>query len=189
MMNIISVEKGMWFALFIYWLVSSFFVKKSVKKQSGPGRVVYVLCVIIAFSLLFSNYLSYGFLGRQILPQNDAWRVTGLVLCAIGLVFALLARIWLGENWSGRITVKENHELVQSGPYAVTRNPIYTGFLFAFAGSSMSLGQVRGYIGIIFLLICISIKIFQEEQFMQEVFGEKFTAYKSKVKRLIPFIY
>jgi protein-S-isoprenylcysteine O-methyltransferase Ste14 len=188
-MNTISIEKTMWFATFIYWLVSSFSVKKSVKKQSGWGRILYIFCVLLAFSLLFGNYLNLSFLEKPILPQNNYWKITGMVLCAIGLIFAIMARIWLGENWSGRITIKENHELIQSGPYALTRNPIYSGFLLAFSGCSMSLGLLKGYLGIFFLVVCILIKISKEEAFMQEVFGEKYRTYKSKVKRLIPIIY
>jgi protein-S-isoprenylcysteine O-methyltransferase Ste14 len=53
----------------------------------------------------------------------------------------------------------------------------------------MSLGLLKGYLGIIFLVVCILIKISKEEAFMQEVFGEKFKAYKAKVKRLVPIIY
>ncbi len=188
-MNLIGIEKTMWSAIFIYWLISSLAVKKTVKRQSGWGRIIYIFCVLTAFMFLFGNYFSYNFLDQPIFPQTYIWQITGLIFCALGLTFSLMARIWLGENWSGRITVKENHELIQTGPYAVTRNPIYTGFLLAFAGCSMTLGQVKGYIGIVFLVICILIKIVKEEMFMQEAFGEKFTVYKSKVKRLIPFIY
>ncbi|HSZ34517.1 MAG TPA: isoprenylcysteine carboxylmethyltransferase family protein [Puia sp.] len=188
-MNLIGIEKTMWSVIFIYWLVSSFAVKKTVKRQSGKGRILYIICVLTAFMFLFGNYFSIDFLDQTVFPQTYNWRITGLIFCALGLTFSLMARIWLGGNWSGRITVKENHELIQSGPYAVTRNPIYTGFLLAFIGCSMTLGQVKGYIGIIFLVACILIKVFQEETFMLDAFGDKFTAYKSKVKRLIPFIY
>jgi protein-S-isoprenylcysteine O-methyltransferase Ste14 len=188
-MNIISAEKIMWFATFAYWLVSSFSVKKSVKKQSGWERILYILCVLLAFSLLFGNYFNFAFLDRPFLSQNEYWKISGLLLCATGLVFAIMARIRLGENWSGRITIKENHELIQTGPYAITRNPIYSGFLLAFAGCSMSLGLLKGYLGIFFLIACILIKVSKEEAYMQEVFGEKYSAYKAKVKRLIPIIY
>ena len=188
-MNIISAEKTMWFATFAYWLVSSFSVKKSVKKQSGWERILYILCVLLAFSLLFGSYFNFPFLDRPILPQNEYWKISGLLFCAAGLVFAIMARIRLGENWSGRITIKENHELIQSGPYGITRNPIYSGFLLAFIGCSMSLGLSKGYLGIFFLVACILIKISKEEAFMEEVFGEKFKAYKEKVKRLVPIIY
>lgn len=188
-MNIISAEKTMWFATFIYWLASSFYVKKSVKKQSGWERILYIFFVLFAFSLLFGKYFDLSFLEKPILPQNYYWKVTGMILCAIGLIFAILARIWLGENWSARITIKENHELIQSGPYAITRNPIYSGFILAFTGCSMSLGLLKGYLGIFFLAVCVLIKISKEETYMLEVFGEKYKAYKTKVKRLIPIIY
>ncbi|MEJ0080382.1 MAG: isoprenylcysteine carboxylmethyltransferase family protein [Puia sp.] len=117
------------------------------------------------------------------------WKITGMLFCAAGLLFSLVARIRLGSNWSGRITIKENHELVQSGPYRITRNPIYTGFLLAYIGCSMSLGLVRGYLGIVLLVICLLMKISKEESFMLEVFGDQWNAYKAKVKRLIPGIY
>ncbi len=188
-MNIVSAEKTMWFATFMYWLVSSFFVKKSVKKQAGWERITITLCLILAFSLLFGHYLDISYLDRKVLPQSDIWKLTGVVLCTVGLIFAVMARIWLGKNWSGRITIKENHELIQSGPYAVTRNPIYTGFLFAFIGCSMSLGLLKGYLGIVLLVACILIKISKEEDFMLEVFGEKYRSYQAKVKRLVPLIY
>ncbi len=188
-MNIISVEKTLWFATFMYWLISSFFVKKSVKKQAGWERIIYILCVILAFSLLFGNYYDFPFLDQRVLAQSEFWKITGMLLCAAGLIFAVLARIWLGENWSGRITIKENHELIQTGPYAITRNPIYTGFLFAFVGCSMSLGLLKGYLGIVFFIACIQIKISKEEAFMLEVFGEKYRSYQAKVKRLVPLIY
>jgi protein-S-isoprenylcysteine O-methyltransferase Ste14 len=97
--------------------------------------------------------------------------------------------MWLGSNWSGRITIKENHELVQSGPYRITRNPIYSGFLLAFCGCSMTLGLLKGYLGIPLLLVCLLLKISKEEFFMQEVFGEKWQNYRLKVKRLIPGIF
>jgi protein-S-isoprenylcysteine O-methyltransferase Ste14 len=188
-MSIISIEKTMWFTTFAYWLVSSISVKKSVKKQPGWERILYVLCILFSFSLLFGNYSTIPLLDKSILPQNDYWKVTGMILCAAGLIFAIMARIWIGKNWSARITIKENHELIQTGPYAITRNPIYSGFLLAFTGCSMSLGLLKGYLGLFVLGACFLIKIYQEEAFMQEVFGEKYIAYKAKVKRLIPIIY
>lgn len=188
-MHILMFEKMMWLAIAIYWLISSISVKKSIRRQSGWQRTVYILCVLVAFSLLFSDYFDRHFLNSPALPQNETWKITGLFLCAAGLLFALIARIWLGSNWSGRITIKENHELVQSGPYRITRNPIYTGFLLAYMGCSMSLGQLRGYIGILLLVICLLLKISKEESYMLEVFGDQWKSYKRRVKRLIPGIY
>jgi protein-S-isoprenylcysteine O-methyltransferase len=188
-MNVLTTEKLMWFVIAVYWMISSLSVKKSVKKQSGSQRAVYIFCLLLAFSLLFENHLHFAFLYEPLLPQNGYWKITGMVLCAAGLAFALTARIYLGRNWSGRITIKENHELIQSGPYRITRNPIYSGFLLAFTGCSMSLGLVKGYLGIPLLLACLLIKISKEELYMQETFGETWRVYRNRVKCLVPGIY
>src|ERR1700722_2379902 len=105
-MNIITIEKTMWSATFIYWLISSLSVKKTVKQQPGWERILYVLSILFSFSLLFGNYLTIPLLDKSILPQNIYWKITGMILCAIGLIFAIMARIWLGKNWSARITIK-----------------------------------------------------------------------------------
>jgi protein-S-isoprenylcysteine O-methyltransferase Ste14 len=188
-MNILTAEKYLWLVIAIYWLISSLSVKKSVKRQAGWQRIVYIVTLMFAFSLLFGNHFHFPFLERRILPQDELWKIAGLILCVVGLILALLARIYLGRNWSARVTIKVDHELVQSGPYGLTRNPIYTGFLLAFCGCSMSLGMLKGYFGVFLLIVSLLIKIYKEEKFMQEVFGDKWLAYRSRVKRLIPFIY
>jgi protein-S-isoprenylcysteine O-methyltransferase len=188
-MNLIGIEKMSWLALFLFWVLSAFRVKKTIRQQTDWKRIVYIIFVILAFSLLFEKYFPYPFLYQSVLPQNSAWKTAGLILCLLGLIFAFLARIFLGKNWSGRITIKENHELVQSGPYRITRNPIYTGFLAAFCGTAMTVGELRGYLGIPILVACLLIKISKEEEFMLETFGDKFREYQIKVKRLVPLIY
>jgi len=188
-MNYLKIEKMMWFAITIYWIISALFVKKTVKRQPLQERMVYIICILIAFCLLFENYISFAFLYEPVLFQSQIWKIAGLLICAAGLIFALTARIYLGENWSGTITIKKDHQLIQSGPYRITRNPIYTGFLVAFAGCAISLGELKGWLGIIFLLSAMLIKIKKEEEYMSEVFGTSFQAYKSKVKKLIPGIY
>src|SRR5450631_3968020 len=104
-MNLIFIEKMLWAALAFYWVISAQFVKKSVKRESGWQRIVYIICVLLAFSLLFSDYYHIPLLYRPFILQNAYWKIAGLVLCAAGLLFSMTARIYLGENWSGRITI------------------------------------------------------------------------------------
>lgn len=67
----------------------------------------------------------------------------GLLMVICGLAFAVWARIHLGRNWSGTVTVKEDHELIRSGPYGIVRHPIYTGLLLAIAGTAIVFGEWR----------------------------------------------
>ena len=67
----------------------------------------------------------------------------GLALLCAGLAFAVWARVELGRNWSGSVTVKEGHELIRSGPYAYVRHPIYTGLIAALIGTAVIIGTLR----------------------------------------------
>ena len=71
-----------------------------------------------------------------------------------GLLFAVWAREHLGSNWSRSVTIKQGHELITTGPYAVVRHPIYTGILAGHLGTAIALSQVGGFIG--FVLIFLS---------------------------------
>ncbi|HXC97510.1 MAG TPA: isoprenylcysteine carboxylmethyltransferase family protein [Edaphobacter sp.] len=74
--------------------------------------------------------------------------LTGAVVTVVGLLFAVWARRHLGSNWSQAVTVKQGHELITTGPYALVRHPIYTGILTGFLGTAIALSQVRGIIGL-----------------------------------------
>jgi protein-S-isoprenylcysteine O-methyltransferase Ste14 len=188
-MNLIQIEKSMWALVAIYWLISSFFVKKTIERESLVGRTGYVLCLLSAFNLLFEDNIPWKFLYLDFFPQSGLWKLSGVVLCALGLLFALSARWYLGRNWSGTITLKKDHELIQTGPYGITRNPIYTGFVLAFLGCVLSLGQFKGIVGLILLITALFIKINKEEKFMIQAFGERYKIYKSRVPTIFPWLY
>jgi protein-S-isoprenylcysteine O-methyltransferase Ste14 len=114
---------------------------------------------------------------------------TGLLITFFSLCFTIWARINLGKNWSGRVTLKEDHELITKGAYAITRNPIYTGILFAFLGDAIRLGVWRGFAGMLILFIALLIKIRREEALLSGHFGEEYANYKKRVKALIPFLW
>ena len=63
----------------------------------------------------------------------------GLVLFALGLAFAVWARVHIGRNWGTPMTQKKEPELVTSGPYRLVRHPIYSGVLLAGIGTAIAL--------------------------------------------------
>jgi protein-S-isoprenylcysteine O-methyltransferase Ste14 len=64
------------------------------------------------------------------------------------MLFSVWARVHIGRNWSGVVTIKEGHELVDTGPYALVRHPIYTGLLVAFIGSAFARGNWSGVLAV-----------------------------------------
>jgi protein-S-isoprenylcysteine O-methyltransferase Ste14 len=106
----------------------------------------------------------------------------------LGLLFTVWARIVLGRNWSGIVTVKQDHELVTAGPYRWVRHPIYTGLLIAFAGSAIARGEWRGVLAVVIVLAGLWRKLKLEERWMIETFGDAYLRYRAKVRALIPFV-
>ena len=152
------------------------------------ARVVYLIFMILAFELIYAPIFARGFLARRWIPESKTIDITGIIINLLGIAFAITARSWLGANWSGAVTVKKDHELIRTGPYAITRHPIYTGMLFGLTGAALVLGEMRGLIAVILFFIAIQMKMATEEKFMQENFRE-YAEYKRRTKKLIPLIY
>jgi protein-S-isoprenylcysteine O-methyltransferase Ste14 len=111
-----------------------------------------------------------------------------VTLVAIGLGFSVWARARLGGNWSAEVTVKERHELVRGGPYALVRHPIYTGVLLALVGSALAVDKWRGLVGLLLITAGFWRKMVIEERFMLAEFGEAYAHYRANVPALIPFV-
>ena len=118
--------------------------------------------------------------------RNEAWFCTALI--AIGALFCWWARIYLGSLWSGTITKKNNHHIVDTGPYAIVRHPIYTGLLLAVFVTAIAKGTILGLIGLVLIVAAFWRKAYLEEQWLSEQLGaDNYEAYRQRVSMLIPF--
>ena len=132
--------------------------------------------------------MGFGILGWRFLPQEPLFVVSGCLIEAVGIALAITARLYLGRNWSGKVTIKLDHKLVRSGPYALTRHPIYTGVLCGMVGTAIAYGEAPGLVGCALMLIAYWRKIAVEEKFLVQQFGREYEQYRDQVKALIPLI-
>jgi protein-S-isoprenylcysteine O-methyltransferase Ste14 len=176
----------LWLAWIASWGLASWWSAKTVRRQSVGSRLAHGVLIWIGGMLLFMRPRRLGPLWRPLFPAS-AWTAwAGVVLCAAGFAFTWWARVHLGRNWSGTVTLKADHALIRTGPYALTRNPIYTGLLLALIGSALTRDSLAGLIGLGFLLAGLLVKIRQEERLLLEHFGPAFEAYRGEVPALIP---
>jgi protein-S-isoprenylcysteine O-methyltransferase Ste14 len=125
---------------------------------------------------------------RQFLLQGLRTFWVGAAITAAGLLFAVWAREHLGTNWSSSVTIKQDHQLIVTGPYAVVRHPIYTGILTGFLGSTLALAQVRGIVAFVLISLVLWYKLRMEEQWMRTQFGAPYEAYSRRTAALVPFV-
>jgi protein-S-isoprenylcysteine O-methyltransferase Ste14 len=86
------------------------------------------------------------------------------------------------------VTLKEGHELVQSGPYRLVRHPIYTGMLIMFFAAALVQSNLLGFVSVLLMFTSLWIKLDREERLMLQQFPERYAAYQQRVKRIIPFV-
>jgi protein-S-isoprenylcysteine O-methyltransferase Ste14 len=175
-----------WGALALVWLIAAANTKPTLRATDRWSRVASMATMLVGFWLVVADW-SPGWLSTRLLPATtSAVASLGVGLTMLGCSFAIWARLALGRNWSGRPTVKAEHELVVSGPYALTRHPIYTGVLAATFGTALADLQWRRVLGLLLVAVALLVKIRQEERLMIEAFPESYPPYRRRVKALIP---
>lgn len=179
----------LWMGVGIVWLVTSVMAKTTARKQSARSRVLHIGIEILAFLLVFDSDFRIGPLNRRFVSESAASAYSGLAVTLLGLFVTLWARFFLGRNWSANVTVKEDHELVRSGPYRFVRHPIYSGLVLALIGTAIEFGKIGCLVGVFFALIGWRLKSLVEEQFMEEQFRSEYVRYKREVKALVPFVW
>lgn len=178
----------LWLTWGVYWRIQSRAVKVNVWRESVPSRLLHVVPLVLAALLLLLPDSSVLGLDQRFLPWSFAIFWIGWLLAAAGLLFTVWARRHLATNWSGAVTLKADHELITSGPYALVRHPIYTGLLLGFVGSALALGEWRGIVAVALVTVAMWRKLRIEECRMRELFGERYLAYEQRVSALIPHV-
>lgn len=181
--------EAVWIAVAAFWAISATGLKPVAKAQSAASRLGEVIYLLLAGFLLFGSWPATEVLNGRVLPRTTTVQWTGLLITGAGAAIAILARAFPGANWSGRVTIKQGHELIRKGPYTIVRHPIYTGLLLAVIGTAIAFGAVRHVLAVPLVMRGFWLKLQQEERMLSEQFGEEYLAYRRQVKgAIIPYI-
>lgn len=171
-----------WAAFWLYWLAAAFSMKRGRLSWSHELRIRAVLAVAVVVLVRLGVFRGHG-------VSTDAARAAvGLVLFALGLGFAIWARLHIGRNWGTPMTVKDEPELVTTGPYHLVRHPIYSGILAAGVGTAVALDWAWA-IGVALAAVYFIYSALVEERYLTERFPSVYPAYKRSTKLLVPFLY
>jgi protein-S-isoprenylcysteine O-methyltransferase Ste14 len=182
-----SLISGAWLITILVWIASSFSNKQAVRRQASGSRAAQICFGVFAGLLIWGPAHLRLLSGPAVIPDSEAAHLAAFLLTLGGLAFALWSRFIIGRNWSAVVTIKQDHELIRSGPYAIVRHPIYCGFLTAVIGAAIERGTIEAFAGAAILAIIFRFKSELEEKFMIEHFGDAYRKYRMEVGAIIPF--
>jgi protein-S-isoprenylcysteine O-methyltransferase Ste14 len=175
-----------WAIWMVLWLAMAFF-SKSTKRRESPGqRLEHLLPVLLGFLLIFWEGPMAAWLAKAIFPDDPALMLACVVATLLGLLFSVWARLALGSNWSGTVTIKAGHQLIRSGPYRFIRHPIYTGMLAALCATVITERLVSGVVGFTIVLFALWRKAKREESFLSQEFGPAFDEHRQQTGMFLP---
>ena len=186
MINGMQVCSYIWMAFYTIWLLGALRTKRAAEHVGWGKLLSYTIPVALGYYCMFSPYVGLDWLQTRILPRNQGLAAAAIVITLAGMAFAVWARVYLGRNWSSLPTIKEQHQLIRSGPYRLVRHPIYTGFLLAMTGTFLANGRVRGALSIVLLWTGWQVKSRMEERFMVRTFGAEYEDYRRTTGGLFP---
>jgi protein-S-isoprenylcysteine O-methyltransferase Ste14 len=182
-MNFIS---WCWTIFLAIWVVTALRTKRTRSAESFREAFAYRLVTVIGALLVFDRQIRWGILSAPIIPWSRMLYDIGAGLTVLGILFACWARFHLGRNWSGNVTIKTDHELIRTGPYARIRHPIYTGILLAIIGSGLAIDQWCVVPGCVLVLAGFWLKARREEAVLSQEFGPKFAEHLRLTGMFLP---
>jgi protein-S-isoprenylcysteine O-methyltransferase Ste14 len=178
-----------WVIWVISWIGAAFWSAPTIRHVAMGRQLAYRLLVLAGYLLLFGfwspRYMAMTQLWRP--PESTMWALDGVA--ALGLGFCWWARVHLGTLWSSNVTRKQDHQIIDTGPYALVRHPIYTGIIVAAFASAALEGTLVALVGAVVMTFGWYLKAKLEETFLREELGPKaYDDYAGRTAMLIPFV-
>jgi protein-S-isoprenylcysteine O-methyltransferase Ste14 len=182
-----NAMRTVWLVWWVSWLVAAAWSDRAVKRPPRREQIIYRVLAAIGTILLFGLYERGVRIERSLwrTPTSLAWGM--VAIACVGLLFTWWARIHLGRLWSSSVGRKADHHVVDTGPYAIVRHPIYTGITLASIATAALRGTVGGWLGVAIMTLGWYVKARMEEEFLRDELGaEAYGAYARRVPMLVP---
>ena len=180
--------KVIWIGWVASWVAASWWSGRTERRAATCETWIYRI-VIFAGAILIAPWTSRALVERPTWQLGYYGAFALVVVMLMGLALTWWARILLGRLWSSAITRKENHRLVDTGPYAFVRHPIYTGLIIALLATAATEATRVALLGALLVALGLWVKARAEEYFLLSELGlEAYASYRRRVPMLVPFL-
>jgi protein-S-isoprenylcysteine O-methyltransferase Ste14 len=177
-----------WLCWVVSWVVASFWSGRTKVHVPISQSWVYLLPIVLGSIMLLPG--TQRLLGaEQLYHPGNIGTYLAAVVVVLGISFSWWGRIHLGRFWSNAITHKEDHRVIDTGPYGVVRHPIYTGQIIGLLASGLAIATWTAFAGVLLISFGLCQKARLEEGFLTAELGaEAYGSYRSRVPMIVPFL-
>jgi len=177
-----------WSAFILSWIGAAFWADRAEKRPARREAWLYRAVTVAGIVLFAAGGEQFSRAAERLWSFEPVVDYALVLVVLSGMAFTWWARLYLGRLWSSSVTKKADHRVVDTGPYAIVRHPIYTGIMLACAATAAQLGTALAVAGVLVLWVGFWIKARLEERFLRGQLGEgAYDAYRRKVPMLVPF--
>jgi protein-S-isoprenylcysteine O-methyltransferase Ste14 len=186
-----------WLVWLVSWWAAAAWRRPAVGRAHPAGEILHLSITLLGFAMVFTTPTAARWAsttaGTGEVGLLRLWRATGVGgwalfgLAVAGFAFCWWARLHLGALWSGSITRRADHRIIQSGPYGLVRHPIYTGLILAAAATAALRATAISLAGVALVVLGLWIKARLEERFLRAELGAAdYDSYARRVPMLFP---
>ena len=177
-----------WLAWVVSWVVASFWSGRTKSHVRTHDSWVYRLPILLG-AILLLPWTAKALGDIPLYNPGNSGTYALAVVALLGISFTWWARIHLGRFWSNAITHKEDHRIIDTGPYGMVRHPIYTGLIVAILATGVAVATWTSLLGALLISFGQWRKARMEEKFLSAELGPAaYGAYCRRVPMIVPFI-
>jgi protein-S-isoprenylcysteine O-methyltransferase Ste14 len=177
-----------WLAWVVSWVVASFWSGRTKSHVRTHDSWVYRLPILLG-AILLLPWTAKALGDTSLYNPGNSGTYALAVVALLGISFTWWARIHLGRFWSNAITHKEDHRIIDTGPYGMVRHPIYTGLIVAILATGVAVATWTSLLGALLISFGQWRKARMEEKFLSAELGPAaYGAYCRRVPMIVPFI-
>ncbi|MCR9251003.1 MAG: isoprenylcysteine carboxylmethyltransferase family protein [bacterium] len=165
--------------------VNPFVFGNTERAHDYIGRVYKVMVFGTWISIGFYSFLPtlYSILVPIDYLEVEWLKVSGISLLAISFLWTSIAQYQMSKSWRIGIDYEEKTDLVSSGLFKYSRNPIFLGVLISYLGTFLIIPNILSFSIFLVTFVTIQTQVRLEEEYLENVQGQEYINYKKKVNR------
>jgi protein-S-isoprenylcysteine O-methyltransferase Ste14 len=162
--------------------------KETSENKTNDGYSVVIILIMSVLSTIVP-IVDWAYLSNAD-SSISLSTIAGFIILWTGVLLRNYSIKLLGKHFTATIQLQQNHRLITRGPYGVIRHPSYLGALLAIIGIAVFLDSFIGVVvAFVAMMIAYTIRIHAEEKVLKGLFGNVYTEYQQKTKKLIPYLW